>query len=110
MTKYFKCFTRKPSGFSSPLSRISNRWKDSNLIAVVAVFLLILKALFPQHGCFLLLCLLRLLLLLFLHVIGQLGERSKRLHYSKTKAIIHNKMNIHLSLKPSVKKNIDALL
>lgn len=74
-------------------SFFADRRKDSNLIAVVAVFLLVLKSLFPEHGCLLLLCLLGLLLLLFLHIIGQLEQRRKWRRYSKT-IIINNKQII----------------
>lgn len=56
------------------LSHIGDRAKDPNLVAVVAVFPLVLEALFPQHGRLRLVRLLGLLLLLFLHVIGQLAE------------------------------------
>lgn len=75
-TKKIQRFTHEQTGLSCSIFPTDR--KDSDLIAVVAVFPLILKSLFPQHGCLLLLCLLGLLLLLFLHIISQLHKRKKR--------------------------------
>lgn len=74
----FQMFSTWADKYSYFLLRSRKKWRCSNLITVVTVFLLLLKSFFPQHSRLVLLRLIGLLLLLFLHIISQLEEEKER--------------------------------
>lgn len=74
----FQMFSTWADKYSYFLLRSRKKWRCSNLITVVTVFLLLLKSFFPQHSRLVLLRLIGLLLLLFLHIISQLEEDKDR--------------------------------